>query len=539
MPAVAVADALARYPGCETFHPIISKHTMRRFKTAILVLVFCYISLAINAQTGRLYVLSEGTTPAGGSLGYIEYNGAGTVYTELAAVAAYGSILLVDGCEVYVADGAGDVLVFNKVNGAALDTLSVGGARQMVRYNDWLLVTSSAAPYFQVFDVQNGYAPVFQLDATKVRTAAEGIALVGDTAFVAINEFGTDSGLVAISLLTQDTLAVIDVATNPNSVIAHNGQLFVQCLDYFGTDGLTVSVVDAATLVETRRDVTGKISYGLFELANDEIYFQYSDFTTPSLGAYSTANGLYSLGFIPGGFYAAEYLDLGGSAMPFLFLSQTDFTTFGQVVRYNGTSALDTVATPIAPRSVYFQAAPVGLEYTLVDINGDTLVSGDTLYADAHYILIPKGIVQSAELDFGPMQDNVIAGALPNSVTFQLQGVPGMDFLISLLSDDDAGCLYGFAQSYVLEVLTATPEAQWMEAVEMYPNPASSSLTINHLPVGATVSWADALGRSVAPTPLSSNPTTQVFDVQALPSGLYFVTLQTGHETATRRVVVQ
>jgi hypothetical protein len=515
---------------------------MRRFKTALLSFFFLSLASVAGAQQGRLYVLCEDSPTGGGSLGYIEYYGPGTAYTELAAVGQYGSILLVDGCRVYVADGGGHVLVFDKVTGAALDTVPNVWPRQLARYADWLLVTCSAAPYFQAFDVQNGLAPVFELGTDKVRAEAEGIVVAGDTAFIAVNGFGTDSLLVAIDLLAQDTAAVIPVAPNPNSLVLHGGQVFAQCLDYFGPTGLTVSVVEAATLQEVRRDVSSLISYGLFAQNGDEILFQYSDFSFPSLSAYSCATGSFTVGYLEGSYYSAAFADAGGGGTPSLFLGQTDFATYGRVVRYAGTTAQDTVLTPVSPRSIFFEGAPAPLAFLLMDAHGNSVMPGEALYPDSLYTLYPGGTFLNTQLAFTNAQENIVSGALPNPVTFRLQGVPGSAVTVTLSSEDQAGCVYATQATFLLSLPTASPDAAPHPTPLAVPNPATHSLSLLHLPTGALVQWADALGRAV-PVPLSTcadlGERTATFDVQHLPRGVYTLTVLSSAAPYTLRVVLQ
>ena len=74
-------------------------------------------------------------------------------------------------------------------------------------------------------------------------------------------------------------------------------------------------------------------------------------------------------------------------------------------------------------------------------------------------------------------------------------------------------------------------------SISLYPNPAISSVTIDGLPIGATISVVDQQGRTTLQT--TSTDTAQTLDVSQWPRGTYFVRISNNGSTAVRKLLVR
>jgi hypothetical protein len=334
---------------------------MKRFLWVFLLLCTVQAGQA-QLPVGRLLVLTEGGFSVPGYTGHVAYPGG--VYTYADTLSSFGNVLhlYMDRCRYLAVNGDGQVRRYDVATNERLDTFDVGSARQVWVYDpqnmltvedQQVLVTCSQPPYFRVYDY-NTRQLLYSLDTTKVRAAAEGLVVRGDTAFIAVNGFGAGphQHVVAIDLDAQDTLRTLSVAFNPNNLVLHDSLLYVQCLSYDAPPqgGLVVSVLNAYTFQPVRTDSTRLLSYGIWDVYGDSILFQNSDFSTLSLAAYRLATGIVDTTVLAGSFYASEVVESPTGRT--LFLARTDFTSFGRVLRYHNLVLQDSTALPLAPRSL-------------------------------------------------------------------------------------------------------------------------------------------------------------------------------------------
>jgi len=335
---------------------------MRTFSSSLLVLTLIAFGLAtalrVVAQSpvpnGRLYVLHEGTTQRPGSIGFVGFPGG--FYEQIDTVGGSGTFnnsLLLGDSLLYIATGNGNIVAYDLRTRTRVVTIPGADARQMAVWNNQLLVTCSEAPYFRVFDRANNHSLIYSLPDTKVRQFAEGITVVGNRAFVAVNgSFMAVIGEVAvIDLVAQDTLAVITTDDNPNDIVAHNGRVFVQCLNYTPGEGLSIQEIDPVGLSIVRTDSVGLVAYGGFEINDSLIYFNNNDvFGQEALASFNYLTHTVNPSVQAGAFYGLEF----NAEAEAVFVSETDYTTTGSIRFWQNGVLSDSVVTEVSPRSLWF-----------------------------------------------------------------------------------------------------------------------------------------------------------------------------------------
>ena len=328
---------------------------MRYFKAFLLILTVALVSG--QAPQGKLFVLSEGTSTQKGALGVIDFTT--KTYTHIDSIASYGNHISYDKDNDYlfVVPGDGNVLVYDIASNQFIDTLSGIGARQTAVYTNgstkYLLVTGKNAPYFSVYDINNNFAPVsFTLDPSKLRTNCEGIIVVNDKAFLAQQGSYTnfDSTVVVIDLVNKTTDTLLNIQKNPGNLLHINGKIYVQCRDY--STGLKIGIIDLNNNYNVTLVNTGKVSYGGFVNKDDSlILFNYNpNSTTGYIASYSLNTGKIDTNYINAKVYGMTYY----KPTQTLFVSTTDYVSYGKVMYYANGSFKDTINTHISPRYLLF-----------------------------------------------------------------------------------------------------------------------------------------------------------------------------------------
>jgi hypothetical protein len=77
-----------------------------------------------------------------------------------------------------------------------------------------------------------------------------------------------------------------------------------------------------------------------------------------------------------------------------------------------------------------------------------------------------------------------------------------------------------------------------LSLVEIFPNPVTHELMMNHAEQVTTVSFANSFGQIVKEERLTGKPTA-VISTQHLPSGVYFVRIVSDHGTSVKKFVKQ
>ncbi len=321
----------------------------------ILLLTF-FIGLSYGqAPKGKLFVLNEGGGNQKGSFGYVDFQT--KTYHHIDSIASYGNVLVKDPVRnyIYITDGVGDILVYDVSAGQITDTIAGASARQVAVWNNQLLVTAMSKPFFRVYDISNAFAPIYSLDTTKVRSRSEGILVANNNAYVVMQgSWGSYDSLVAIiDLNAQDTAGFIQVKPNPGNILHIGNKLYVQCRNY--TTGLTISIIDLANNNQVTNVATGYVSGGGFENVKDSlILFNYNPtWTTSYVASYDITSGVIDTNYINAKVYAMHYFD----STQTLFVSITDYVTFGSVSYYQGGVFGDTINTHLSPRDLLFVPA--------------------------------------------------------------------------------------------------------------------------------------------------------------------------------------
>lgn len=149
-------------------------------------------------------------------------------------------------------------------------------------------------------------------------------------------------------------------------------------------------------------------------------------------------------------------------------------------------------------------------------LNPEILLAGDSLY-------ISEGTVSSWVLD---------GATVPNANgNYILNPAPGGYYAVVL---DSNGCEY-IAKSYTI---TVGINDGAFAALRLYPNPASQTLLVEGLPVGAQVLLYDLLGKKYAVDVLPLGANMLQIDVQHLPAQLYLLQMVAGENTYIRKVII-
>lgn len=328
-----------------------------RLTTRAFALFLLLLPATVLAQypSGKLYVLNEGAIGTFGSLGYVGFPGGH--YHEIDTVPVFGRDMLKSGDTLYVIDGNGDLLVYDLPTETRVNEINGLGAQTMALYGDELLLAGTSHPYFRALDVPGGYTQSWSLDSNKIRSGATGLHLNGDIAYLSVG-FGSvdpDSQLVRVDLQTQDTTHTRLIARNPGGILQFGDTLYVQCLTDFSNPvpGAVISVLNAADLSVIRLDTLGILSFGGFEPGNNgDIYL--SDNTTfgsESIVSYNRATGTLGSTVLSGNYrYYINSLAANG-----LFVSETDFFSFGQVRFAQGGALSSPAELPISPFRMIFE----------------------------------------------------------------------------------------------------------------------------------------------------------------------------------------
>lgn len=342
----------------------------------ILISLFALATINATAQTtvNQVVVLNEGYY--NWSTGTIDipvtvgaYNPTTKVYSTFDTItgAQFASDVIVDGNFIYVASSIG-IRKYDKVTKQLLANTSVTGVRKMCVWNNQLLVSRGDVGltnnYFQVYDAAN-LAFIYELDnVTGPAFTAEGIAVEGDSCFIALNNgfnFPNYTGKVGVVYLpTQTYVREFDLGAlglNPDYFTIKNGTIYtVNNRDYTNA---SVSVYDIAGggLNTTDLLVTGGCGTSVFA-ASDLIYqvAGESNLKKFSTSTFSTYDSLQ----INKPIYGLAHDDVNN----LLYAGETDFSTYGKVFIYSATGILvDSFTVSVSPGNL------------AIDYNGPTAIN--------------------------------------------------------------------------------------------------------------------------------------------------------------------
>lgn len=328
----------------------------------IFISLFALATLNATAQTtvNQVVVLNEGYYNWGtGTIDVPVTVGAyypGTkVYSTFDTIAGaqFASDVIVEGNFLYVASSIG-IRKYDKVTKQALANVAVTGVRKMCVWNNQLLVSRGDVGltnnYFQVYDATN-LSFIYELNnVTGPTFTAEGIAVEGDSCFIALNNgfnFPNYTGKVGVVYLpTQTYVREFDLGVlglNPDYFTIKNGTIYtVNNRDYTNA---SVSVYDIAGggLTTTDLLVTGGCGTSVFA-ASDLIYqvageSNLKKFSTSSFSTYDSLQ-------INKPIYGLAHDDVNN----LLYAGETDFSTYGKIFIYGTTGVLvDSFTVSVSP----------------------------------------------------------------------------------------------------------------------------------------------------------------------------------------------
>ena len=344
----------------------------------VLLTIGLGLSVSMQAQSylHQVLILNEGyydynsatiVTPV--TVG--SYNPSTQTYQEVSTISnmRFASDLVIDGNAYYVAADS-KILKYDlnghqviaEVNCPGVRNLAVSQGKLIATRGEYLTTYDS---YVHVYDATS--LQLIQAIDTVVgpKWAAQNIAIIGDNAYIAVNngyEWGNEKGIVgALDLTTLTYGNEIDLGPdgkNPDNLMVYNGKLYtVNNKDWSGSSVSEISLVSGvANTVNLAYAGTG---CGTSALRDDQLVYQISMETTLNAFDMSVMN---TTGPVVG--HQTTYYELAQEPVSGnLYCSETDFFSFGTVHVFDGTNTeISQFAVSTSPGTVVFDVRPsVGL----------------------------------------------------------------------------------------------------------------------------------------------------------------------------------
>jgi len=352
----------------------VSKQFFRFSGILSFVLTACTMNL--NAQSYRLnqvIVLNDGNTlESGGQHTRVgSYNPVTKVYQDFDTIAAqFGSHVIIDSGFIYV--GADSLLIKYDLNThAKLATQTVIGIREMAIWGNQILVTTGTtfplSAYFLAYNKSN-LSLIYK--NTTISHATEGIQVLNDSAYIAINDFGSGAvGLLGVEdLKGQNEKHEVNLGVNglnPYPVFVEPANQKIYTLNNLNYNGSTVTKYDAPSTVfsDNSLNISTGCTSSAYYLGN--VYYQPSSddnillFSTTTLTVWDSLKihkFIYGMGI--------------DSADGYIYVGQTDYLSYGNVFIYNLFGApVDSFAVDIGPGNFAFDIRAVtGVQQTSAKI---------------------------------------------------------------------------------------------------------------------------------------------------------------------------
>ena len=299
------------------------------------------------------------------------YNPATQTYQEVSTInnMRFASDLIIDGNAYYVAADS-KILKYDlnahsliaEVNCPGVRNLAVSQGKLIATRGEYLTTYNS---YLHVYDANS--LQLIQAIDTLVgpKWAAQNIAVVGDKAYIAVNngyEWGNEKGIVgALDLTTLTYGNEIDLGPdgkNPDNLMVYNGKLYtVNNKDWSGSSVSEISLVSGVS--NTVNLANAGTGCGTSALRDDKLVYQISMETTLNEFDMSVMN---TTGPVVG--HQTNYYELAQEPVSGNFYcSESDFFSYGTVHIFDGTNTEVTqFATSTSPGTVVFDVRPsVGL----------------------------------------------------------------------------------------------------------------------------------------------------------------------------------
>lgn len=252
-------------------------------------------ALAANAQTTvhQVVVLNEGHYDFGSGLQDVpvtlgSYDPASGTYQTVATIdnARFGNHVKVDNGVIYVAADS-FLLKYDADSYALLGSTVLTGVRRFAIWNDQLIVTRGELGgldhYVDVLD-KHTLQPIYHVSTTDLPYSCEGIQVVGDKAYFAVNNgfaWGNTVGKVGVlDLATQTYLTSIDLGPdglNPENLMVDGNALYTFNNKDFTGSSVSRIALDADVLDHTDNvALNSSCAASEYTLAHDVYYLEYA-----------------------------------------------------------------------------------------------------------------------------------------------------------------------------------------------------------------------------------------------------------------------
>lgn len=324
-------------------------------RKGICTFVIIALAAATHAQsfTARVLILNEGyfdyltntiITPV--TVG--AYDPTTGVYTTVNTIddARFASDIKMDGAFYYVAADH-SLLKYETATDALVDEAEVAGIRKIAITEDQIIVTRGEylvdlPSYVQIYN-KSDLSLAYEISAAVLPHTTEGVAVAGDKAYIAVNNgfvFGAEVGYIAeLDLSAEAITSTVDLGAsgvNPDNLM-QEGE-FIYTLNNKDFTGSSVSAYRISTGELSTTDLVNISSgCGTSALQSGTIYYQEMFGTTLSRfdAASATITGENDFGL---SFYGLAFDPASG----LMYVSETDYFSFGKVYVYNTDNSLVT-----------------------------------------------------------------------------------------------------------------------------------------------------------------------------------------------------
>jgi len=301
-----------------------------------------------------------------------------------------GSDLLIDGDNIYVA--ADSILfVYDKNTLTVTSSTVIKGLRKLAVWNDQLLVTIGEDAiahnaYFKVYD-KNSLAFIYELDtAAGPIYSVEGVSVVNDTAYIAINNALLDwmnpTGIIGIVDLNNQTYAgEVNMGVdgiNPDNLMINGTKIYtLNNKDFAGSSITEYNTIDRSVVTT---NLTAPAGCGSSALANNKVFYHinvydslWNDINTQVHKFDVSTQLVDSVNPSILGLYGMEDDQINA----YFYITTTDYTSFGMAykMQYDGT-IIDSFAVGVSPGTL------------ALDIR--SLVTMDEKSAESQIIIYPS-----------------------------------------------------------------------------------------------------------------------------------------------------
>lgn len=325
---------------------------MKLFINAIALVAVAFAQLSAQQTLRQVIILNEGKF--GGPVTVGSYDPTTRIYKNFDTLnLKFASDVITDDKYIYVAADS-KLVKYDIETKQRIAEQTVPGIRELALWKNQILVTrGDMAPlpsYFQSYD-KGTLNLIYELPAVSERSAE--VKVMNNTAYVAVNGFGTVGKLAVIDLENKSLREEVDLGPdglNPETVEIEPVKNTVYTVNTLDFKNASVSSYNASTAATTS-DLLHRPSScagAMYYLNN--IYFQTNG--QDYIGVYSTSGKaiwdslmvgrtLYGIGVDP--------------VNAHIYLSETDYATYGKVFVYDFFGkAIDSFDVGVSPGSFAF-----------------------------------------------------------------------------------------------------------------------------------------------------------------------------------------